>query len=138
MVKVAVVLPDETTTLGGVVAVAVLELDSVTVVPPAGADALKVTVPVAEAGPMTEVGEMLKLERDCARHVCPANVNNRTDVATSHIQAGRSEALKRALKGTFESTGGISGSYYAGVRAGRRQSCACRFARPRKLIIYYS
>ena len=44
-VKLALVLPDDTVTVEGTVATEVLPLESVTTVPPVGADALKVTVP---------------------------------------------------------------------------------------------
>src|SRR5206468_647827 len=55
-VNVALVAPAATVTLAGTVAAAVLLLVSVTSVPPVGATAVKVTVPVAEAGPTTLVG----------------------------------------------------------------------------------
>ncbi len=54
-VKVAVVAPTATVTLAGTVAAALL-LDSVTTAPPVGAALLKVTVPVDEVPPVTEVG----------------------------------------------------------------------------------
>lgn len=53
MPKVALVLPLETTTVGGVCAAAVLLLDSVTVAPPVGAGPLSVTVPVDPDPPST-------------------------------------------------------------------------------------
>ena len=53
--KVAVVLPPATVTEAGTVAEALL-LDRVTEIPPVGAVALKVTVPVEDALPMTLVG----------------------------------------------------------------------------------
>jgi hypothetical protein len=56
IVKVADVAPAATVTLGGTCATAVLVLCSVTVVPPVGAAALKVTVPVELAPPTTDVG----------------------------------------------------------------------------------
>jgi hypothetical protein len=51
--KVAEVEPAGTATLTGTVAAAVLLLDSVTVAPPAGAGAVRVTVPVEETPPVT-------------------------------------------------------------------------------------
>ena len=55
-VKVAVVAPAGTVTLAGTVAMLVLLLESDTTVPPLGADALSVTVPVEELPPVTLVG----------------------------------------------------------------------------------
>ena len=55
-VNVALVVPAATVTLAGTVAAAVLLLASVTTAPPAGAALLNVTVPVAEAPPVTAVG----------------------------------------------------------------------------------
>ena len=54
-VNVAVVLPAATATVAGTVA-DVLLLDSATEIPPVGAAALKVTVPVDELPPVTVVG----------------------------------------------------------------------------------
>jgi len=54
--KVAVVALAATVTLGGTVAAATLLLDSVTIAPPAGAGPVKVTVPVEEVPPITDVG----------------------------------------------------------------------------------
>ena len=54
-VKVAVVAPAATVTLAGTVA-AVLLLDKVTVSPPVGAVLPKVTLPVDDVPPVTEVG----------------------------------------------------------------------------------
>lgn len=48
-VKVAVVLPEATVTLDGTVATDVFPLDRVTTVPPEGALALRVTVPVEDS-----------------------------------------------------------------------------------------
>ena len=55
-VKVAVVALATTVTLAGTWAAAVFELDSVTTAPPAGAGPFRVTVPVEEFPPSTEVG----------------------------------------------------------------------------------
>ena len=54
-VKVAVVAPAATVTLAATVAAALL-LDKLTVSPPVGAALPKVTVPVDEVPPVTEVG----------------------------------------------------------------------------------
>jgi hypothetical protein len=54
--KVTEVSPAGTVTLIGTVAAAVLLLDNVTVAPPAGAGAVRVTVPVEETPPVTLVG----------------------------------------------------------------------------------
>ena len=53
--NVAVVLPAATVTLAGTVADELL-LDSATEIPPVGAAALTVTVPVEELPPVTDVG----------------------------------------------------------------------------------
>ena len=63
-VRVAVVAPAATVTLAGTVAAEVLLLESVTTAPPAGAAALKVTVPVDELPPVTLAGFTLKLASD--------------------------------------------------------------------------
>ena len=60
-VKVAVVAPAATVTLAGGVAAALL-LDKVTVSPPVGAALPKVTVPVDELPPVTEVGFIVREE----------------------------------------------------------------------------
>jgi hypothetical protein len=56
--KVADLEPAETVTLDGTVAADVLELERLTVMPPVPAAAVRVTVPVAEVPPVTEVGLM--------------------------------------------------------------------------------
>ena len=56
MLKVAVVALAATVTLVGTVAAAVLLLDRVTTAPAAGAGPFKVTVPVDDVAPITEVG----------------------------------------------------------------------------------
>ena len=55
-VKVAVVLPAGTVTLASTVATDVLLLVRVTTAPPDGAGPVKVTVPVDEVPPITELG----------------------------------------------------------------------------------
>jgi hypothetical protein len=55
-VNVAVVAPAATVTLAGTVAAAVLLLASATTAPPVGAAPLRLTVPVDEVPPVTEVG----------------------------------------------------------------------------------
>ncbi len=62
-VNVALVAPAATVTLAGVLATAVLLLESVTVAPPDGAARLKVTVPVDEFPPVTLVGLRVSEER---------------------------------------------------------------------------
>jgi len=59
-VNVAVVEPAATVTLGGTVE---LVLDKPTRIPPAGAGLVRVTVPVDELPPTTEVGLTLTAER---------------------------------------------------------------------------
>ena len=54
--KVAEVEPAGTMTLDGTVAAEVFELDRLTVMPPVPAAVVRVTVPVAEVPPVTEVG----------------------------------------------------------------------------------
>jgi hypothetical protein len=63
-VKVALVDPAWTVTLGGTVAAAVLSLVRSTVKPPDGAAELRVTVPVAGSGPTTSVGLTVREESD--------------------------------------------------------------------------
>src|SRR2546426_796394 len=60
--NVALLLPARTVTPGGTVAAAVLLLERLTSAPPAGAAALKVTLPVEDAGPTTLVGLSAKVE----------------------------------------------------------------------------
>ena len=62
-VKFALVAPAGTVTLAGTMATAVLLLESATAAPPAGAAALRVTVPVEGAPPVTLVGLRLTEER---------------------------------------------------------------------------
>ena len=62
MAKVAEVCPLGTVTIAGTVAV-VLLLDRETMSPPAGAGFVRMTVPVAVAPPITEVGFSATLER---------------------------------------------------------------------------
>ena len=62
-VNVAVVAPEATVTLAGTVAAAVFEEDRVTTTPPAGAGAVRVTVPVDGEPPTTLAGARLTEER---------------------------------------------------------------------------
>jgi len=68
-VKIAVVFPALTVVFAGTVAAAVLLLLSDTVMPPAGAGALKVTVPVAGVPPVTLDGLTLTEVRVAAAGV---------------------------------------------------------------------
>jgi hypothetical protein len=61
-VKLALVCPDCTVMLDGTLATDVLLLDSATEIPPAGAPALRVTVPVELFPPLTLVGFRLSAE----------------------------------------------------------------------------
>src|SRR5262249_29953534 len=62
-VKVVLVAPASTVTLAGTVARLVLLLERVTTAPPAGAGALRVTVPCEEFPPTTLVGFSVREER---------------------------------------------------------------------------
>ena len=66
-VKVAVVAPASTVTDAGTWAAAVLLEVKLTTAPPTGADAFKVTVPVDDTPPRTDVGLTLTL-LSAARH----------------------------------------------------------------------
>jgi hypothetical protein len=59
MVNGAVVAPTGTVTLAGTCATDTLLLDNVMTAPPAGAGPFRVTVPVDEVPPITEVGLIL-------------------------------------------------------------------------------
>ena len=61
--KVALVAPTGTVTLASTLATALLLLESVTSAPPEGATAVKVTVPVEELPPTTDVGLTLTADR---------------------------------------------------------------------------
>ena len=69
--NVAVVAPAATVTLGCTCAAAVLLLDSVTMAPPEGAAEAKVTVPVDEVPPITDVGLNVTLLREPVSTVRP-------------------------------------------------------------------
>jgi hypothetical protein len=60
-VKLALVCPAPTVTFAGTVAAALL-LDNVTIVPPLGAAAVRVTVPVELAPPLTVLGLSVSAE----------------------------------------------------------------------------
>jgi len=62
-VKLALVVPADTVTLLGTVAIAVLLLESMTTAPPPGAEPLRVTAPVEAVPPVTLVGFRLNEER---------------------------------------------------------------------------
>lgn len=61
-VKFALVAPAGTVAVAGTVTTAGLLLESATAAPPAGAGALRTTVPVAAAPPLTLAGSRLKEE----------------------------------------------------------------------------
>jgi len=63
MVKFAVVLPARTVTDDGTVAALTLSEDRLTTMPPLGAAALKVTVPVDDVPPITDVGKTATVVR---------------------------------------------------------------------------
>src|SRR5258706_429353 len=77
-VKVALVAPAAIVTLAGVLATVVLLLESVTVAPPDGAAALKVTVPVDEFPPVTLVGFRVSEERETVAVAAADTANART------------------------------------------------------------
>ena len=66
IVKLAEVAPAATVTLAGVCAADVLLLDRVTIAPPVGAAPVRVTVPVDEVFPTTEVGFKVSVDRVAA------------------------------------------------------------------------
>lgn len=68
--KSALVAPAGTTTLAGTVATAGLLLVRMIAAPPAGAAALRVTVPVEELGPMTLAGFRLQ-DEICSHAIGP-------------------------------------------------------------------
>ena len=59
-VNVAVVSPAGTMTLAGTVAAAALELDSATEAPPAGAAAVRLTLPIDDVPPVTLDGSNVR------------------------------------------------------------------------------
>ena len=63
-VKVAVVAPADTVVVGGTVAAEVLLLVRLTTVPPAGAAAVRVTRPEADAPPITDCGVTVRAAGD--------------------------------------------------------------------------
>src|SRR5258707_14790839 len=77
-VNVALVAPAAIVTLAGVLATVVLLLESVTVAPPDGAAALKVTVPVDEFPPVTLVGFRVSEERDAVAVAAGDTANSTT------------------------------------------------------------
>ena len=62
IVNVALVAPPATLTLGGIVATAVLLVESATIAPPEGAALVSITVPCEELPPTTFVGLSVKAE----------------------------------------------------------------------------
>jgi hypothetical protein len=101
--KVFVFVPEATVTVGGTVATPVLPLESVTIFPPDGAFALRVTVPVEVAPPMTLVGLSVRVERLCetaGRATKDAAMTSARIPDT--IRAGfktRSSSVRRAVRG---------------------------------------
>src|SRR5260221_93924 len=77
-VNVALVAPAATVTLEGVLATVVLLLESATAAPPAGAAAVKVTVPVDEFPPVTLVGFRVSEERETVAGAAADTSNSRT------------------------------------------------------------
>ena len=78
VVNVAVVLPELTVTEAGTTAL-VLLLDNATMMPPAGAVPVNVTVPVDEVPPVTLAGFIARLE------IPSVGVTVRTDVAVAPL-----------------------------------------------------
>jgi hypothetical protein len=76
-VNVALVVPAATVTLAGVLAAAVLLLESVTWAPPVGAGPLNVTVPVDEFPPTTLVGFSVSAESEIEAELLGASSNSR-------------------------------------------------------------
>ena len=75
--NVALVAPAATVTLAGVLATAVLLLDSITCAPPVGAGPLNVTVPVEEFPPTTLFGLSVSDERESEAALLGASSNSR-------------------------------------------------------------
>lgn len=85
--KVVLTAPAGIVTLPGTVARVTTELVRVTTVPPAGAAALRVTVPVDAAPPTTLVGATEKAERFAADAGATAKTMVRTAPRSSRIKA---------------------------------------------------